>query len=46
MAVEVSQSGGSSPGLASRLTLADGRRVFAQAINPDRDPLDPELYRR
>ncbi|MGW0664590.1 phosphotransferase family protein [Streptodolium elevatio] len=46
VAAEISQSGGFSPGLASRLTLADGRRIFAKAINPDRDPLAPELYRR
>ncbi|GAA4989973.1 hypothetical protein GCM10023205_71530 [Yinghuangia aomiensis] len=43
---EVSQSGGFSPGLASRLRLADGRRVFAKAISPDRDPLAPDLFRR
>ncbi len=42
----VSQPGGFSPGLASRLILADGRRVFAKAINADRNPRSPGLYRR
>lgn len=46
VAEEASQSGGFSPGLASRLVLADGRRVFAKAISPDRDPLAPDLFRR
>lgn len=40
------QSGGFSPGLASRLELADGRWVFAKAISPGRDPVAPGLYRR
>lgn len=40
------QPGGFSPGLASRLVLADGRRVFAKAISADRNPRSPELYRR
>lgn len=43
---EVSQTGGFSPGLASRLLLADGRRVFAKAINSGRNPSAPGLYRR
>jgi aminoglycoside phosphotransferase (APT) family kinase protein len=43
---EAVQSGGFSPGLASKLVLADGRRVFVKAINPDRDPHAPGLYRR
>lgn len=40
------QAGGFSPGLASRLLLADGRRVFAKAINTARNPRSPGLYRR
>lgn len=43
---DVKQTGGFSPGLASRLVLEDGRRVFAKAINPDRNPRSPGLYRR
>lgn len=40
------QSGGFSPGLASRLVLDGGRRAFVKAIHPDRDPHAVELYRR
>lgn len=43
---EIRQTGGFSPGLASRLGLADGRRVFAKAINSARNPVAPDLYRR
>ncbi|WP_370973855.1 phosphotransferase family protein [Amycolatopsis sp. cg9] len=43
---DVSQSGGFSPGLASRLALSDGRRVFAKAISADQNPRAPRLYRR
>ncbi|MET9263704.1 phosphotransferase [Amycolatopsis sp. NPDC004079] len=43
---EIGQTGGFSPGLASRLRLADGRWVFAKAINGDRNPTAPGLYRR
>ena len=43
---DVTQAGGFSPGLASRLVLDDGRRVFAKAINGDRSPRSPGLYRR
>jgi hypothetical protein len=43
---EISQTGGFSPGLASTLRLADGRRVFAKAIGGDRNPTAPGLYRR
>src|SRR5438128_694352 len=42
----VSQSGGFSPGLAARLTLADGRRVFAKAVGLERNPDSPEMHRR
>lgn len=43
---DVTQVGGFSPGLASRLVLKDGRRVFAKAINAARNPRSPGLYRR
>jgi hypothetical protein len=43
---EQRQGGGFSPGLASRLVLADGRRVFAKAISSQRNPSAPGLYRR
>lgn len=46
VSAEQRQTGGFSPGLASRLTLADGRRVFLKAISGDRDPHAPALYRR
>jgi len=41
----VSQSGGYSPGLASRLRLADGRRVFVKAVSPERNPDTAVLLR-
>jgi hypothetical protein len=37
------QPGGFSPGLAARLRLADGRRVFVKAAGPDPDT--PALHR-
>jgi hypothetical protein len=37
--------GGYSPGFASRLTLADGRQVFAKAINATEWPSQLETYR-
>jgi aminoglycoside phosphotransferase (APT) family kinase protein len=37
--------GGYSPGFASRLTLADGRQVFAKAINGTEWPGQLETYR-
>ena len=43
---DVPQSGGFSPGLASRLVLADGSRVFAKAVCAERNPRSPGLYRR
>jgi hypothetical protein len=39
------QPGGFSPGLAARLRLADGRRVFLKAAGPDPDPHTPALHR-
>ncbi|MBN9747799.1 aminoglycoside phosphotransferase [Amycolatopsis sp. A1MSW2902] len=46
VASDLTQVGGFSPGLASRLVLDDGRRVFAKAINTARNPRSPGLYRR
>ncbi|KOX11674.1 phosphotransferase family protein [Nocardiopsis sp. NRRL B-16309] len=46
VATEQRQTGGFSPGLASRLVLADGQRVFVKAIHEGRDPHTPGLYRR
>ncbi|GLW66456.1 hypothetical protein Arub01_47000 [Actinomadura rubrobrunea] len=46
VAREDRQTGGWSPGMASRLTLQDGRRIFLKAISADRDPHAPDLYRR
>jgi len=43
---EDSRPGGFSPGVASRLTLADGRRVFVKAVNAGRNPMAPQLHRR
>lgn len=44
--IERSQPGGFSPGLASRLRLADGRRVFVKAVGRERNPDSPGLHRR
>jgi aminoglycoside phosphotransferase (APT) family kinase protein len=41
-----SQSGGFSPGLASVLTLADGRKVFAKAVCVSRNEFAFEAIRR
>jgi aminoglycoside phosphotransferase len=43
---EASQPGGFSPGLAARLRLADGRRVFVKAVGKDRNPQSPTMHRR
>jgi aminoglycoside phosphotransferase (APT) family kinase protein len=42
----VSQPGGFSPGLASRVRLADGRRLFLKAVHPSGNPVAPSLHRR
>lgn len=46
VAEETVQHGGFSPGLASRLLLANGHRVFVKAISAERNPRAPHLYRR
>jgi hypothetical protein len=43
---EASQPGGFSPGLAARLRLADGRRVFVKAVGRERNPQSPDMHRR
>jgi len=42
----VSQPTGFSPGVAARLRLADGRRVFAKAIGPKPNPDSTAFHRR
>ncbi|MFF9205415.1 phosphotransferase family protein [Streptomyces sp. NPDC014986] len=39
------QSGGYSPGVAARVELADGRRVFIKAVGADLNPDSPRLHR-
>jgi aminoglycoside phosphotransferase (APT) family kinase protein len=40
------QHGGFSPGVAARLRLADGRRVFLKAISSHPNPDSPAMHRR
>jgi aminoglycoside phosphotransferase (APT) family kinase protein len=40
------QPGGFSPGVAARLRLADGRRVFVKAISNQPNPDSPAMHRR
>lgn len=40
------QDGGFSPGVAARLTLADGGRAFVKAVSPERNAITPSVYRR
>ncbi len=46
MVTDQPQAGGYSPGMASRLDLADGRTVFAKAVSAEQNPDSPGLYRR
>ncbi|MFG2499005.1 phosphotransferase family protein [Streptomyces sp. NPDC048441] len=41
----VTQSGGFSPGVAARLRLSDGRRVFVKAVSAGTNPSSPDLHR-
>jgi len=41
-----SQPSGFSPGVASRLTLADGQCVFLKAVSPEPNPDSPSFHRR
>ena len=40
------QPSGFSPGLASILTLVDGRRVFVKAVSASANPFSPVMHRR
>ncbi|MDQ2742116.1 MAG: aminoglycoside phosphotransferase family protein [Chloroflexota bacterium] len=40
------QPGGFSPGVAARVQIADGYRVFVKAVGPELNPDAPEIYRR
>jgi Ser/Thr protein kinase RdoA (MazF antagonist) len=42
----VTQPGGFSPGLAARLVLEDGRRVFLKAVHEATNPDTPDIHRR
>ena len=42
----VTQPTGFSPGVAARLTAADGRRVFAKAVGPQPNADAPAIHRR
>jgi aminoglycoside phosphotransferase (APT) family kinase protein len=42
----VTQPGGFSPGLAARLRLDDGRRVFVKAVSEKANPDAPGMHRR
>ncbi|MGX1371273.1 aminoglycoside phosphotransferase [Streptomyces canus] len=41
----VTQSGGFSPGAATRVRTATGRRAFVKAVSGDTNPDSPELHR-
>ena len=41
----VTQVGGFSPGVAARLRLVDGRRVFVKAVGPEPNPDSPAAHR-
>ena len=41
-----SQPSGFSPGAASRLRTADGRRYFAKAVGPELNPITPGMHRQ
>lgn len=41
-----SQPGGFSPGVASRLVTADGRRAFVKAVGPELNPDSPGMFRQ
>lgn len=45
VASAVTQTGGFSPGVAARVRLADGRRVFVKAVGPQPDPGTADLHR-
>lgn len=42
----VTQHGGFSPGVAARVTTANGHRAFVKAVSADTNPHSPALHRR
>jgi aminoglycoside phosphotransferase (APT) family kinase protein len=40
------QPGGFSPGVAARVRVANGRRVFVKAVGPELNPDSPRIYRQ
>jgi len=46
VAAATTQPGGFSPGVAARLVLADGRRVFVKAVSGSVNPDSPGMHRR
>jgi aminoglycoside phosphotransferase (APT) family kinase protein len=46
VAEAVTQPGGFSPGVATRLRLAGGRRAFVKAVGPEPNPDAPGIHRR
>lgn len=42
----VTQPGGFSPGVAARLSCADGRRFFVKAVSAEANPDSPKMHRR
>ena len=46
MVEAVTQPQGFSPGLAARLRLEDGRRVFLKAVSAEANPDTPDIHRR
>jgi aminoglycoside phosphotransferase (APT) family kinase protein len=42
----LTQPHGFSPGLAARLRLADGRRIFVKAVSETANPDSPDIHRR
>ncbi|MDT7572389.1 MAG: hypothetical protein QOE05_2563 [Actinomycetota bacterium] len=40
-----SESGGFSPGVAARVSCADGTRAFLKAVSADVNPVSPEMHR-
>src|SRR5215204_3371557 len=46
VAEAVTQPGGFSPGVATRLRLAGGRRAFVKAVGPEPNPNSPGIHRR
>lgn len=41
----VTQTGGFSPGVAARVTTAEGRRAFVKAVSAEANPISPGMHR-